>query len=126
MAKRNRELNDLMEFDHVIRVREDGVIEDQVDGVHAPEVHSETDGDGSILKDHEAEMIRSVKRQGWALLSGWTGQYSYNGVALHAGESIGGALEEHIRETPGLWVVCKIDVDEGEPDGWVVAHREEK
>lgn len=131
MARRNRELNDLMQFDHVIRVREDGVIEGQVAGVHAPEVHSETADDDahSILKEHEAEMIRSVKRQGWTLLSGWTGQYSYNGVGMHQSESVGGNLEKHIRETPGLWVACTISTDDGNDDGsagWVLAHREEK
>lgn len=121
-----RELDDLMQFDHVIRVREDGVIERQVDGVQAPEVETETDGDGSVLKEHEAEMVASVKRQGWSLLSGWTGQHGYRGVGMHSSEYIGGPLEEHIRETPGLWVAVQVEVDKGSPDSWVVAHREEK
>jgi hypothetical protein len=126
-GRRSRELRDLMEFGQVVRVRDDGTVE-AVPDVRAPEVETETTDDGSILKEHEADMIRAVRRQGWSLLSGWTGQYGYSGVGLHSSEYIGGNLEDHIRETPGLWVACRITLadGDGDADSWVVAHREEE
>jgi hypothetical protein len=121
-----RKLNDIMQPDHVVRVLEDGTIEELVRGVRAPELVSGCTGDGSILKEHEQAMVTDARHQGWHLLSGWTGQYSYCGVGMHPSEFIGGRLEEHIRETPGLWVVVVPSMlrDGEDYDGWVLAHRE--
>lgn len=119
-------LNDLMQIDHVVRVREGGAIDDDVIGVWAPEFSVSTDEDGQILADHERDMIADVERQGWTLLRGWTRQYmAGNTPTMHESEYIGGALEEHIRETPGLY--CAVAVETGPDDnapGWAVAYRE--
>jgi hypothetical protein len=119
-------LNEIMQFDHVIRVNADGTIDESVPGVHAPEFDVETDEDGQILDEHERAMIEEVRRQGWELLTGWTGQYAYSGPIMHASEFVGGGLEQHIRETPGLYccVTIETDDDHDEAAGWAIAFRE--
>lgn len=121
-----KNLNDIMEFDHVIRVREGGAIEHPT-GVYAPEFSVGVDEDGQILAEYEAQMIADVQSQGWALLTGWSQQYSYSGPIMHASEFIGGALETHICETPGLYcaVTVETDDDDNEAAGWAVAFRED-
>lgn len=119
-------LNSIMEMDHVVRVREDGVVENKVPGFHAPEVILDCDNDGQVLKEHEREMIRCADHQGWTLLTGWTMQsMSWGSPLMHASESVGGALEEHIRGNPGLYV-CTVPsmMDDRQCDGWVIAFRE--
>jgi hypothetical protein len=115
-------LNDVMEFDHVVQVGEGGAVTD-AEGVYAPELHMETDDDGQILDAHERDYIEQARRQGWQLLTGWTGQYGYRGPVMHSSEFVGGALAEHILETPGTYVVTAVETDD-EPAGWVVAYRE--
>lgn len=118
-------LRDVMEFDHVIRVV-DGTWYDDVKNVYAPEVSVGTDEDGQITDDDERAMVESVTRQGWGLLSGWTGQYGYNGPIMHASEYVGGQLAQHILATPGLYCVVSVETldDSEEPAGWVVAYRD--
>jgi len=116
-------LNDLMQVDHVIRVDGDGCITD-ADGMYAPELMMETDDDGQILDSHERAYIDEVKRQGWDLLTGWTGQYSYHGPIMHSSEYVGGHLEDHIRETPGFYAVITVECDDDEAAGWTIAYRE--
>jgi hypothetical protein len=128
MTRRERTLNDIMTFDQVIRVRPDGTIEDNVPGVYAPQLYMQTADDeyGSILKEHEDDYIKQAAGQGWEILSGWTGQYGYHGICLHASELVGGGLETHIRETPGLYVTLTVDTDDEDgPTEWVVAYRAE-
>jgi hypothetical protein len=107
-------LNDLMEFDHPIRVHEDGTISEPT-GIYAPEVY-----DGETLK---APLVEP----GWELVNGFSGQYGYSGPVMHPSEFIGGRLEDRIRETPGVYVVVEVrDGDEypgGEPVGWAVARK---
>lgn len=126
-GSKNDSLDARMEMDHVIYVDGDGLVSDARD-VHAPEVNTDhlDDDAGSVLKEHEATMVEDVRRQGWELESGWTGQYSYNGVGMHASEFIGGGLAEHILTTPGYWVACLVMLadGDGDADSWVVAHRE--
>lgn len=119
------DLDEIMSFDHVVRVSDDGTVSDDVQGVYAPELLMSTDADGSILADDEADYIAQAERQGWELLKGFTRQHGYRGVGMHASEYIGGALEDHIRETPGLYVAIEIETDDDDlPDGWAVAYRE--
>ena len=82
---------------------------------------------GSILKEHEDDYIEQARGQGWEILSGWTGQYGYHGICLHESEFVGGGLETHIRENPGLYVVLTVDTENNEdsPTEWVVAYRAE-
>lgn len=122
-----RTLNDVMEFDHVIRVAGNGAVSD-VDNVYAPELLIATDDDGQILPEHDAELRADAERQGWTLLTGFTGQYSYNGPLMHASEFVGGGLERHILSNPGLYCAVAVEIDndrDDEPAGWVVAYREE-
>lgn len=118
-------LNAMMEFDHVIRVNADGSIDDQTDA-YAPEVRCGTDADGQILAEHEQDLVESVRSQGWSLLTGFTGQSGYRGPIMHPSEYVGGALEEAIRTTPGLYAVVMVntDDDDDEPAGWAVVYRE--
>lgn len=135
------ELNDRMQIDHVIRVREDGTVTDQgITGVYAPEIHIEYDGpfaEAQISDDQERAMATWVKGQGWDILTGW----SMNGgpAIMHASQYIGGRLAAHIRETPGYWVKLSVEIYPGEDDpehesnggngestyaGWLLAFRE--
>jgi len=122
-------LNDIMEFDHVIFVSGDGQIHEDFDEMYAPEVYVALDEDGQISADAEVSMIDDVIGQGWDLLSGWTGQYRYNGAIMHDSEYIGGGLAAHIRENPGFYVAVVVmgmpydEDDEYEPVGWAVAHQ---
>jgi hypothetical protein len=81
-------LSDRMDFDHVIRVHEDGTVTDEP-GIYAPE----------MLLDGE------ISDSDWEFFStGYTGQYGYNGPIMHNSEFIGGRLERDILETPGVYV----------------------
>jgi hypothetical protein len=101
-----------MEFDHVIRVNEDGSISD-VRGIYAPS-----------LCDDELDSAR------WELLDGYSGQYNYSGPIMHNSEYIGGSLERDIRETPGVYVALvsyylSDDDNEGTEEGWAIARLKE-
>jgi hypothetical protein len=119
-------LNEIMDFDSPIRVEADGTITETVPGVYAPELYMSVDEDGQILDSGEADYIAEAKRQGWQLLAGWTGQHGYRGPVMHASEYIGGALETHIRTTPGIYVVISVETDDDDENaaGWAIAYRE--
>ncbi len=106
-------LSDLMDFDHVIRVHDDGTITEPK-GIYAPELDGE-------------EFVGGY--DDWELLRGFTGQYSYSGPVMHPSEFIGGGLERHIRETPGYYVALVVaeindETDESDAYGWAVAYVE--
>jgi hypothetical protein len=114
----NRTLSDIMDFDHVIQVHEDGSITEP-SGIYAPDLHN-----------------GELEGSGWKLLNGFSGQDRYAGPIMHQSEFIGGGMERFIRESPGLYValvdypICDSDCEycdgEGcEPDGWAVAYRTE-
>lgn len=97
-------LNDLMEFDHVIRVHGDGTVTKERD-IHAPDLH-----DGELESDE------------WTLLDGFSEQYGYSGPIMHASEFIGGGLADYILATPGVYVaLVDYPLDDSEPEGWAVA-----
>lgn len=99
------ELNDVMQFDHVVQVHDDSMISDDL-AAYAPELH-----DGRVS-------------EGWSLLNGYSGQYSYAGPVMHASEFIGGVMARDILSEPGIYVaVVNYASDGGEPDGWAVAKR---
>jgi hypothetical protein len=122
---RQDDLNDVMQFDHPVRVDEDGTVHDRLDGVYAPELRMETTSDGQILAQHEADYADQARRQGWELLTGWTRQHAYRGLVMHPSEYIGGALADHIRETPGTYVAVTVETDDDDEQaaGWAVARR---
>lgn len=99
-------LNDVMEFEHVIVVHDDGTVTDAPAGVYAPSLMDE-DLDGGD----------------WTLLDGFSGQYRYSGPVMHASEFIGGRMAEHILATPGTYVAVVSEDPDGddEPVGWAVA-----
>lgn len=114
---RTRTLSDRMDFDHVVQVHEDGTVTD-MPYPGRREFWAPTLMDGEIDSDD------------WTLLHGFTGQYGYNGPIMHNSEYIGGALERHILETPGVYVAlvgywssrcihCEAYVREDEHGSWV-------
>jgi len=128
-------LNDQMDFDHVIRITEDGTVAEPLERTYAPEVTVECldDDAGSITREAEQRMIEYVESQGWELMTGYTGQYGYSGPIMHPSEYVGGGMEDDILATPGLYVVVEPtalypseEAEErlgDEPVGWVVCRR---
>jgi hypothetical protein len=102
------DLNDIMEFDHVIEVLPDGGI------IHRSDIYAPSLYDGDLDSDT------------WELLDGYTGQQG-GGSIMHNSEFIGGRMERDIRENPGVYValVCTwLDTEEDDDDnveGWAVA-----
>lgn len=128
-------LDSVMEFDCPVTVNADGTVTDGPAGVYAPEVlHSREHGmliDGKPFKDAEQWEAFSV---------GYTGQDRYHGPVMHESEYIGGGLERDILATPGVYVVCVVEVlsgesddpeenedpdDDPEPAGWTVLRRKD-
>lgn len=109
-------LNKIMEIDHVIRVLEGGAIDPHPEPtVYAPEICLDTDNDGQVLPEHEADMIATVERQGWTLERGWSGQYmTGNSPNMHDSEFVGGRLAEHVLDHPGYWVAVALNVESHE------------
>jgi len=69
-------------------------------------------------------------RSSWALITGKTGQYSYNGAVMHPSETASDDLViEWVREAGGdLFAIVEVrDVDgsfpDGGPIGWAIAYR---
>jgi hypothetical protein len=135
------DLHKIMEFDHVVRVRDDGTVTTQgTIGVYAPEPYIEYSGpfkEAQISDDQERALVAWVKGQGWDVLTGWA--LGGGLVIMHASQFIGGSLADHIRETPGYWVKVYVDIHPGEDDpehennggngeseeaGWILCHRE--
>lgn len=100
------DLASLMDFDHVIEVLPDGTVRERGD-IYAPELY-----DGVLESG-----------TGWTLLTGYTGQYSYNGPVMHNSEYIGGRLASDILAEPGVYVALVNGTLENdtEPEGWAVA-----
>lgn len=103
-------LNSLVEFDCPFKVLGNGTIESAND-YYAPEVYDD-----------------SVESP-WSLLSGYTGQYGYNGPTMHPSEYLGGRMAVDILGRPGIYVIVEMrDEDgsypDGDPIGWAVAYRE--
>lgn len=112
------QLSDLMDFDRVIQVHEDGSVTDAPnDRAHwAPSLL-----DGELCEPN-----------GWSLLGGYTRQEG-RGSIMHNSEFIGGQMARDILARPGFYVslVCywapAYEDQEGESDvdeGWAVAYKE--
>lgn len=103
-------LNDLMEFDHVIQVHHDGTVTDGPAGIYAPNLYND-----------------ELDSPAWTMLTGYSGQYRYPGPIMNNAEFIGGRMAEHILDTPGVYVaiVANWEPDDGTGetimDGWAVA-----
>jgi hypothetical protein len=125
--KNMKSLNDMMEFDHVVEVLEDGTV-NETPGIF---IYAE-------LNVNPAGEDEFSLEEGWELLQGFTGQYGYRGPVMHPSEFIGGGLERHILETPGYYVALVVNAycdysgetqceeDSGcdcEPAGWAIAFK---
>jgi hypothetical protein len=90
---------------------------------YAPEsVYVDWSGDWEmpdILKEHERAALDDVEN-GWELLTGWGDDGSLF-IFRSDRQHLGADLEEHIRETPGLWAIVSVDMNpptcEGGEDG---------
>lgn len=102
-------LNSLVEFDSAFIVTSEGI--DSTHGVYVPTVYND---------DATDIYIESNK---WEALTGYTGQYSYNGAVLHSSEYLGGGLARDIlADVGGVYAVSVVeDMDDPEnPAGWCV------
>jgi hypothetical protein len=121
-------LNDRMQFGNVVHVHADGTVTDSDTTEYVPEVvYQELDDEGQCIDD----IVHDVP-QGWSLMIGYSGQYSYSGPVMHSSEYIGGGLERAILDNPGLYVAVIVDglsadeSDDAETEsiGWAVAFKE--
>lgn len=117
--KRHDQLQEAMEFDHVVRVLPDGKVADAPDVVFVPDVTVNGDGD----------MTPHVSPEGsWQLLDGYSAQWQYSGPIMHRSEFIGGRMADDILSEPGVYVcVVVTDLSAGDDEdsdadaGWAVA-----
>lgn len=128
MRQDGQNLNDLMEFDHVVLSDGTGYVTDSLPRrIYAPEGIY-----GDMYGDNPDESVAECARQaGWQIFSeGYTGQYG-GGDIMHNSEFIGGRLEHDIRCTPGYYVACVVswleaeesDENETYQEGWVVLRK---
>lgn len=107
--EQHKALSDIAEFDHVFVVLEGGQVSEVRNvNIYAPEAY-EPDPYATTL-------------DGWELpLSGFTGQYGYNGPWLHNSEVITGGVADYVLAHPGYWVPIYAMYDDG-PEGWTLAY----
>jgi hypothetical protein len=114
LAATAEDLQRIAEFDHPFTVHADGSLSDDgVDGVYAPDVFHDDAADITI------DGAAGTRANGWEALTGYTGQWSYNGAVMHASEYLGGGLARDILAEPGVYVVVVVNVHPGDddPDG---------
>jgi len=112
-------LNSVMEFDHPVRIGQDGQVSSA--GVYAPEVSW-----SSLDDDPDSAMVDYLASQGWSALSGYTGQYAYRGPVMHQSEYVGGALERDMMADPGVYAIVAVDdIEDGALVGWLVVRKDE-
>lgn len=101
-------LDEIMEFDHVIRVNADGSVTDEP-SLYAPSLYDEE------LDSDKWEFFTT----------GYSGQHGYSGPIMHNSEYIGGALERDILATPGVYVAIVANWSPGADEedtieGWAI------
>lgn len=122
-------LNDKMDFWVGIEVKADRTI---VQGVETPsmELYMYKGDDGTWYNSFDLP-------EGWALMTGYSGQQDYSGPVMHPSEFVGGGMERDILATPGVYVCLVVECDCGyteefcteevgcdcEAAGWVVAYK---
>lgn len=115
----DKTLNEIMELGTVVEIDPKGEPIVRRD-LHAPEVYQGLDNSGSVTGEPDVG-------SGWTLLAGFSGQDRYRGPLMHSSEYVGGGLERHIRENPGLYAAVMVSYlgpeEEYEPDSWVTAYR---
>ncbi len=112
-----RRPNDV-DFDHPFEIRADRSVHSHDTAAHVPDVVH--------VEDQQAPNDIDIQGDGWEALTGFTGQYSYNGAVMHPSEYIGGGMEDWLLAHPGVYVVTEVRDDDGQyPDespliGWVI------
>lgn len=113
-------LSEIMDFDHVVRVHEDGSVSDEPN-LFAPGLYGD-----------EATGEEWIDGSGWEFFSiGYTGQYGYSGPIMHNSELLSGALAYDILATPGVYVSCYVkwlDAENEDTDtieGWAILKKSE-
>lgn len=113
------DLSEVMDFDHVVQVHDDGTVTSAT-GIYAPSLDQWEDETGVWTEELDSSE--------WRLLSGYTGQYGHNGPMMHASEFIGGRMADDILSAPGYYVAiypsCTDAAGETvEADSWAVAYK---
>lgn len=111
-------LNSVMEFDHVIQVHDDGTVTEPTNVYGPDHIWQETDSEGSCIDD----VVHGL--EGWSVMTGYTGQYGYNGPVMHTSEYIGGGMARDILSTPRLYVALVVNDSDGDSFGWAVAYKD--
>lgn len=118
-------LNRAMEFGRIVTVTVDGSVTEYAGDDYMPEVvYLQLDSDGQSPDDNYSDVPA-----GWSAMSGYTGQYGYNGPTMHPSEYVGGRLARAILDNPGDYVTVAVDgfmIDENsesEPIGWAILFR---
>ena len=138
-----RDLNNIMEFDHVVYVDDDGYVSDGkhagpsfTQSVDAPDmVYVELDGDGYMIGSDSRDgldVIVDTNLGDWRPMQGHCGEHGSTSKSFiqHSSEFIGGGLARTILEQPGYYVAVLVDglAPEGYDDdtvvGWTVLYRE--
>jgi hypothetical protein len=113
-------LRNVMDFDHVIEVHEDGTVTDAASAIWAPEV-------SVVGGDYRNPAIDAQSGRVWSLMTGYSGQYLYHGPIMHDSEYIGGRMADDILSEPGVYVAVVVSdndaaTEDETPDaGWAVA-----
>lgn len=87
--------------------------------------HYEETGDYAPTVCHVPEHDVIVDSSEWEPLTGYTGQYGYNGAVLHESEYLGGGLlEDILADVGGTYVLVPVeDLDDSELVGWTVLRK---
>lgn len=134
-----KDLNELMQFDHVVRVMDDGEITDDREltaGICAPESYMDADwddhGDGHVMKAHQGAWKDAMDRAGWEYITPRREFGRYGEPFMDNHELIGEYnFGEDMRERPGYYVAVTIEMLPPEGDerdhnayGWAVLYRD--
>lgn len=105
-----QDLNEVMDFDRVIRVHADGTVSYERT-IYGPELF--------------AGELSAYGGRDWRLMNGYSSQDSYAGPLMHSCESVGAGMGRDILATPGLYVsLVDTPDDDGEAESWAVAYCE--
>lgn len=109
-------LNGAVEFDSPFRIvgqMQDGrtVIENPLDGVHAPDVMLWVDKSGSGVGEEEIDNVAwNLPQDKWEVVNGYSGQYGYSGPTMHASEFLGGGMARDVLENVGaVYVLTTVE-----------------
>lgn len=113
-------LNEIMQFDRVVLVKDGTVTEVDIDSPDMLYVQLDSDGQmiGSDARDGVDVLVDSPLH-GWTPLQGHCGAQGEGPKSFiqHSSEFIAGGLEDRILSNPGYYVAVLVDGMEDEPSG---------